>query len=155
MDEPEQDRELSGPEHELARELDAYLRRGYTPAFDPPGISKAWLAESTHDEEMDELSDSFLEAWDNLCRDPEWLDWYTTHRTLLRPADGFNYLAFEDRSDRRFRGRKDGLSMFVPIAEVRTADAVADYMRGLIVDFFTRRAQRAAVAPPPSLGPRD
>jgi hypothetical protein len=139
---------------EIEAELHVRAGRDPAPALRPHGspFCQAWLSETATRRETSRLEASLAVAWHELCEKDAWRDWFSRHGDELDPAEGFSYVAFDDRRKRLFRGRRDGLSLFVPIAEALAAPDAVAFMRQLIVDFFSRRAEMVGVEPP---GPAD
>jgi hypothetical protein len=107
------------------------------------GINVAWLADAADDE----LIHRYEAAWDELQQQPAWREWLTTYRAeVKRPS---NYLAEEDRAERRVKRKRNGdLDFHVPVAELVGQDS-GTFQR-LIRDVLTARAAMAKVPAPPT-----
>ncbi len=107
------------------------------------GINVAWLVAAAGDG----IIEAHAAAWDEMQAQPEWREWMTAYEDEIRGP--FNYLAVEERDERRVRRKRNGdLHVHVPIHEYLEGDPSV-VSRGVIRGVLAIRAEMAGVPAPP------
>lgn len=135
----------------LVRERPQVFPRSYKTRHGVSYVSKAFENRSMAEAEM--LDTALGKAWDQLCDQSSWRYWFSGVVEHLKSADAFHIMRFEEERDSiRLRKTKDGLSMYIPIKDLRTMQSNSDrvdYMREVYIRFFERYAEVRGINPPP------
>lgn len=109
-------------------------------------VSIGWLSMRT----PAEADDALEEAWQELFREPKWLDWMIEHVKVIYDDEVDLFLWVEDRDDVRARHRRSSLDYYVPVdLFLARPDQVRQTAREIIAGIYAQRAKKAGIAPPP------